>query len=239
MQAEPQAIALLDEIAQLDKAYAKLKKEFEALPQRQEILSVRTKLADVAAKREALDTMAKKAAAELTKLTDEDDRLQVKQGLVQKEIDMLSGDYRSVEARTKEQAGYAKRREALAPQIVTARQNAAKINEACAQAGALKQKLDAKEAQLIASFQKEGGALQSKLAAVQKEREGRIAALPDDVRTAYERAGELCGAIAITVLNGESCAVCRSQFDRSRMQSLKADAPLTTCPSCRRLMIVG
>ena len=55
---------------------------------------------------------------------------------------------------------------------------------------------------------------------------------------AYERSCHECGGIGVAELVDGSCSACRSAFDSTRISRIKQDAPVSRCPSCRRLLIV-
>ena len=93
--------------------------------------------------------------------------------------------------------------------------------------------LEKQEASAIASFQREGSALQSDIARMSADREGMSADLSADLREAYHRTAARTGGVA----EGR-CGVCRTVIDGGRLIDLKAEAPLGTCPHCKRLLVV-
>ena len=114
--------------------------------------------------------------------------------------------------------------------------------------------LEKQEASAIASFQREGSALQSDIARMSADREGMSADLSADLREAYHRTAARTGGVAVGLLTEGRCGVCRTflcqpphgfprgacraVIEGGRLIDLKAEAPLGTCPHCKRLLVV-
>ena len=127
MQATPEDISNLIKLQQADMALIKARKQFDELPQREQIRAARAKREEVLKKQAQADELKRKAAAALKKLEDEDASLVEKQHQVQHEIDEAKGDYRKVESRTKELNGIAKRRGTLEDELVAKAEELEKI----------------------------------------------------------------------------------------------------------------
>ena len=54
----------------------------------------------------------------------------------------------------------------------------------------------------------------------------------------YLRACESGHGVGVVHLNGDSCSVCRAQFEPGRLIQIKSEAPVTHCFACKRLMLV-
>ncbi len=98
--------------------------------------------------------------------------------------------------------------------------------------------LEKQEAAAIASFQREGGALQAEIARMSADREGMSADLSPELRDTYHRTAARTGGVAVGLLTEGRCGVCRTVIDGGRLIDLKAEAPLGTCPHCKRLLVV-
>lgn len=83
MQATPEDISNLIKLQQADMALIKARKQFDELPQREQIRAARAKREEVLKKQAQADELKRKAAAALKKLEDEDASLVEKQHQVQ------------------------------------------------------------------------------------------------------------------------------------------------------------
>ena len=238
MHVDTDDLATLLKMQHLDLEAMRDKKKLEELPQRAVILEARSKKKAIEQKRAQLDALHAKADAQLSRIDDEDRSLSEKQRQVQSEIDAVRGDYRGVEARTKELNGFAKRRNTLEGELTKLGEELAKIEGVQGQVSRALAELEKQEASAIASFQREGSALQSDIARMSADREGMSADLSADLREAYHRTAARTGGVAVGLLTEGRCGVCRTVIDGGRLIDLKAEAPLGTCPHCKRLLVV-
>ena len=236
MQATTDDLTNLLRMQQIDLDLMKAKKKLEELPQRATILAARQKKRTIEQKRDQLAEM--RAQAEASKLEAEDAELAEKQRRVQEAIDGSRGDYRNVEAHSKELGGFAKRRNTLEGELTKLGEELAKIEGVQGQVSRALAELEKQEASAIASFQREGSALQSDIARMSADREGMSADLSADLREAYHRTAARTGGVAVGLLTEGRCGVCRTVIDGGRLIDLKAEAPLGTCPHCKRLLVV-
>ena len=133
MHVDTDDLATLLKMQHLDLEAMRDKKKLEELPQRAVILEARSKKKAIEQKRAQLDALHAKADAQLSRIDDEDRSLSEKQRQVQSEIDAVRGDYRGVEARTKELNGFAKRRNTLEADLTAVGDELAKIEGVQAQ----------------------------------------------------------------------------------------------------------
>lgn len=238
MQATTDDLTNLLRMQQTDLELMKAKKKLEELPQRAAILSVRQKMRAIGQKRDQVAELHAQAEAKAAKLEAEDADLADKQRRVQETIDGSRGDYRNVEAHSKELGGFAKRRNTLEEELTKLGEELAKIEGVQDQVSRALAELEKQEAAAIASFQREGGALQTEIARMSAEREGMSAGLSPDLRDTYNRTAARTGGVAVGLLTEGRCGVCRTVIDGGRLIDLKAEAPLGTCPHCKRLLVV-
>ena len=59
-----------------------------------------------------------------------------------------------------------------------------------------------------------------------------------ELRDTYHRTAARTGGVAVGLLTEGRCGVCRTVIDGGRLIDLKAEAPLGTCPHCKRLLVV-
>ena len=238
MQATTDDLTNLLRMQQIDLDLMKAKKKLEELPQRATILAARQKKRTIEQKRDQVAEMRARAEGMAAKLEAEDAELAEKQRRVQEAIDGSLGNYRNVEAHTKELNGFAKRRYALEVELTGLGEELAKIEGVQSQVSQALAEVDKQEAAAIVSFQREGGALQAEIARMSADREGMSAELSPELRDTYNRTASRTGGVAVGLLTEGRCGVCRTVIDGGRLIDLKAEAPLGTCPHCKRLLVV-
>ncbi len=239
MQASRDDLAALLQLQQIDLEVMRQTKQLEELPQRATILSVRQKRETVEAKRSQVAALRKEAVRKLTRITDEDASLAKKEAGVQAAIEAAHGDFRNAEARTKELAGIAKRRASLADDHDAAAEELAKVEGLEGQIERMVADLAEQEQAAVESFQREGGALKNGISQLQAQRSATAGGLDPEVLALYEKAAARSGGVAVGRLDGNRCGACRASIDGGRLIDLKAQAPLGTCPSCKRLLIIA
>lgn len=231
-------IVALIQLQQLDLELRRQKKELDELPQRAIILEARQKKAAIAEKQSKVAGLKREVSRKVTRINDEDSSLAKKQQGTEAAIAAARGEYRNVEARTKELASITRRREDIAADLDKVLEELAKIEDLEAQIARALADVDAKEAAAVASFKEQGGAL--KMAIMQQEalRERMVAGLSKPVVAAYQKAAARSGGVAIGRLDGARCGVCRTGIEGGRLIELRSQAPLGTCPHCKRLLVI-
>ena len=226
------------ELQRYDLELMRTRKKRAELPQRLKIAEARQKKQVLAEKAAAISALKEKKDSEMEKVATEDSKLVDKQRKAQELIDSAGTDYRSIEAHSRELSGIAKRRETLSGKIETLTSELAQINELAARISQAQETLEKGEASYLAEYR----AADSELASVEREaldkREELAAQLPGDLVKLYETTATKTNGVAIGELEDNRCGVCHSTIEGGRLIELKAQAPLGTCPSCKRLLIV-
>ena len=150
----------------------------------------------------------------------------------------MQGDYRAVTAHTRDLDGVRKRREKVSLELSRVEEEVDKINPVMKQIMQALADLDAKERDLIASFQKVGGSLRAAIEEGEKARVSLAEQVDGELLKVYEKTRSACGGVALSEVHEGACSACRNTFDSSRMSKIRSQAPLATCPVCRRLLIV-
>lgn len=238
MKADPAALATLLHLQQVDIESMRAQKKLDELPQREVILGLRKKRAEVDPKRAQLEEMRRDADHEFTKINDEDERLVEKQQGIQEKIDHAQGDFRAVDSLTKELGGIAKRRNALEAEVATLTERIDQIAAVQKQVSDALQLIKTQEQDAIASFQKEGGELTNEVARLKNARENLAAQLDAELLDLYEKKSKKGGGIGIARLKEGSCSVCRNRIDEGKLLQIRAEAPLSECPSCKRMLVI-
>ena len=238
MDVSHEQIAALLHLQKVDLELMRQRKQLDELPQRGLILAAREKRSAIAERQSQVAGLRRDTVKKITRITDEDASLVKKQQGVQAAIEAAQGNYRNVEARTKELNGIAKRRAVLSEDLDKVTAELSKIDDLDAQIALALEDVIAKEEAAIASFQKEGGALKLGIMRLEEERQGLMCGLTAESVQAYEKAATRGGGVALGKLDGTRCGACRTVLDGGRLIDLQAQAPLGTCPNCKRLLII-
>ncbi|MDR2108563.1 MAG: hypothetical protein LBP28_03770 [Coriobacteriales bacterium] len=244
-----------------------LRKRLEELPQRQQILALRPKIADLKAKSERIGQMQAQAKRALSLLTDE-------QALAQRKIDEAQGQLNASTA-YKETAALSAEIESLAKRIAHLEddelEQMEKLDKTAAVAAQVEEalaRLQAQEQQLTQDFQRQGGALTAAVAHEQKLREELLASLPASLARRYEKALVAKGGIAAAHLEDGHCSACHVSFSEGQLLKFRSEAAgqgsgagsgadsgsgssgsgsgattgqgagISECPHCHRLLVV-
>lgn len=239
MEATREDIESLFEMQRIDLEIKRLTKELEELPQRAVIMAAREKKAALAAQQEKVTELKRATTKKIARIDDEDASLAKKEAGVQAAIDAAHGDFRNVEARTKELAGIVRRRSTIAENRAEVAAELDKIAGIETQVALALEELDSREQQAIDSFQKQGGDLKLAIAKLEAQRGQWEAKVDADLARSYDRIVARSGGVAIGVLDGNRCGVCRMPIDGGRLIDLRGQAPLGVCPSCKRLLVIA
>lgn len=238
MQATREQIESLLAAQQADFDIMHMTRELEELPQREVILSCRQKRDAMQGKIAKIAALKKETEKKRTRVKDEDASLEKKENGVQAAIEAAGNDYRNAEARTKELDGIFRRRQTLAEDTAQLDAELKQIMQLESQAAAALQDIDAAEDEATDSFKREGGRLKATIADAERTREQLLDALPAELSDAYRTTAAHMGTVVIGRFEDGRCGVCRAGIDPGRQIEVRAQAPLTFCPICKRLMIV-
>ena len=238
MQATPQQIRALEALQEIDRARMQAQHELETLPHRDQVLEGRAKRKEVQAKLDQVSQMLVEEKSSLQQLKDEDERLRSRQDETQAKIEQSQDDYRQVTSLTRDLEGMAKRRETLEFQMGKIEDRiaeVAKVHEKASQAIAA---LDKRESELVEDHKQRSAHLAALVQQAAAKRQDLASALPEDIIKVYSTALEKCNGVGLARLAAGKCGACRSPIDADRMLQVRQDAPLATCPSCKRILIV-
>lgn len=238
MHISEEEVGYLLQIQHIDLEILRTKKKLNELPQRKQILEIRKKKASVEEKHQQVLVMKKNLDEEFTKLSDEDERLALKQAEVQEKIDSVKGDYRSVESFTKELNGFAKRRVTLEKSMDELDGKSSQINTVLKQVEDALSQLEKQEQTLISIFQKEGGGLSNTVAALQSQRDSLAEQINKEALSEYQKIADRNSGIGITRLHGSQCSVCKNIISEGKVLQIKMEGLVSSCPNCKRLMVV-
>lgn len=234
MEATRDDIEGLFELQRIDLEIKRLSKELDELPQRGIIVAARDKKTAIEAKSEQVAELKRATTKKITRIDDEDASLAKKEAA----IDAAHGDFRNVEARTKELAGIVRRRATIAEDRAAVAAELDKISTMEAQISLALEEIGAKEQEAIDSFQKQGGDLKLAIAKLEAARGQVETKVSPQLLDVYNRTAARSG-VAIGVLDGNRCGACRTVIDGGRLIDLRNQAPLGMCPSCKRLLVIA
>ena len=224
-------------LQEIDLELMRTKKTAEALPQRQKVAAARA--------------AAKKVAGELTKIVGQRKDLEIeladlddsKRFFSEKVTEIQDGtynqDFRSAQDMEYNLATLAKKiekcdydTEHLLPRLET-------VERAEKNARALAEKLEREEAAQVASFKQAMDKITEQVKALAFERERIVADLPASIVTSYEAARKRFGGVAVETLGGNRPSACRVALQPSSFTDIRrSGAEVTTCPYCKRILVV-
>ena len=213
------------------------RKRLEDLPEREKILSVRSKLAELETQSATVAEMRQKCDASLKRLQDEDATQAEKAETLESKIKDCS-DYRIVTSLTRDLEGVAKRREKIGFETNGVLEKSEKISTVEKQLADAQAVLTDQEAKLVESFKANGMALQKEIAQGQMAQEKLRPLIPADLLARYDKAAKARGGIALAQLKGNHCGACRAELHEGQIAKVKAAAPFSECPSCHRILLV-
>ena len=229
--------ALLLALQDLDVGIMRAKKRLDELPEKREILAVRSKIKEITALHGKADLLVKKLSADLKAHQVEIATLTEKIAGEQTKV-MATTDHRAVQSITREMDGLRRRQDKmemeslqLMERIDRATAQTAKIDEALVQ-------FAEKDAVLCERFKKVGRALQTEIATMEKLRSETAAALAPAMVARYEKVRESRGGVGVGRLDGDACTACRMSLPAERVRELEEGDDVGLCPQCRRLIVV-
>lgn len=238
MEATQSHIDTLRILQELDRRRLQAQLALESLPQKQQAEQLREKLKGVVSKIAQVQKLYDDAKGELVRLQTEDEKLVNKIAETQTAIDQAEGDYRSITALSRDMEGMQKRRETVKFESDKVEARIAEVDKVLRGACEARDALIKQEEALAVSYRAEGGALKATAEEALKQREPLVAQLSAELIAEYDRVSKKCAGIALTTVEGGCCSVCRNTIDESRLLQMKAEAPLSHCPSCGRIAIM-
>ena len=238
MQVEYEDLDVLVEIQKIDLAVIQAKKARAELPQRIEVVKTRKKRDEVTPKLDQVKELQSAKEAEITLVEDEDRGLAEKQERQQEEIDKSGADYRKVDSLSKDMAGIVKRRISLEERLNDLNAELDKIKGVRAQLEGAIATLEKREEDLRDSFKEQDDALIDRVRQLLGQRAELVKRIPTELVSLYDATAAKTGGVALGKLEEDRCGVCRTTIDGGHLIDLRAQAPLGTCPTCKRLLIV-
>lgn len=231
-------------LAERDLEIARLQKQLEEMPEKAAILELRHKIREIEGLSDKARRFIEQASAAQRRLEDEGASIEAHFQIEQaKATSGETSNHKELQNLARELDSLKKQKDRKDTEILKQMETveAGQSKAATIEAGLVKAR--AREAQLIATFQGRGGAIQQRLEALARERAAMAALLRPSLLERYEQTRALKHGIGVGVLEGSTCSVCRIELPAERAQALREDAhrtsdPVGTCPNCHRILIV-
>ena len=238
MKVSQKDIDKLREIQDIDVKINSELAKFSEMPEHLELKNVIVVQSDMIQKRKKVDCVEKDAGIKQEKMTNEDINLQQREISVQKSIEEAAGDYRNLEARTKELDGIASRRSVLADMMIKLSEEQDKVSD-------LKKKLDAgiraienKREDLTSKIESAKESAEKSVSSLRESRSKLYGGLNQDLADIYSRASSNVGNVVLSSLQDDRCSVCRSTIDAGRLIEMKNEGGIALCPHCGRIIVL-
>ena len=238
MQATPEQIHALIALQDIDRTRLRAQLELKKLPQPAQIDKLHEQkdgITESATRSQRCSNAPKPSRCACMK---RDDTLVRKQAATQERIEELKDDYRSVTSLTRDLEGMAKRRESLAFELEKVEKRLAEITHAINEAEKALSAIADKEAQLLKAYHAQADDLVQTAQDAEAKRGDMAARVPAALLRTYEKTLARCGGVALATLEDDHCAVCRNAIEANRLLQIKAEAPISECPNCHRMLIV-
>ena len=231
-----QAASLLA-LQDLDVEILRAKKRLDELPEKHEILGVRSKMRDVGELHRRADALVHQLSADLKAHQDEIEMLSVKIDAEQVKV-IATTDHRVAQSITREMDGLRRRQDKMEMESLQLMERIDKANTQTDKIDEALVRLGDKDAALVVRFKSVGGELQRDIAGMESKRAALAASIDADTLKRYESIREARGGLGVGRLEGDACSACRMSLPMERISSLEAGPDVGTCPQCRRLIVV-
>ncbi len=227
----------LVKLQEIDLDMMRLRRKLKELPQIESRRKVIAKLDEVQEKSKKISAMRSECELEMHKLADEDHELLQKAERLEKEIQELS-DFRSVTHRTRDLEGISKRRNKIDFDLAKLSERVQKISSVEDQISETNKKLDAQRVKLDSEISAISNDAAAKMAELEAEYSTAASGISHETLSRYENLKKTKNGIAVGVLQGEHCSVCRVEFPEGKLVKLFNGPEITTCPQCHRILVV-
>ncbi len=238
MKANVDELAALLKLQNCDLQALQARKRLEQAPEREKLAALTQKREALEEKAAQVESMRERVESEVAAIEREDAQLVTKQARVQDLISLAGTDYRSIETHSKELNGIAKRRTTLEEKLVSTSDELDKIEALRAQIEQAQTLVSGEESRTRERFESMTSQVEAEIKAAEAEGSVQERKLSAPLLKAYRAAALRSGGVAVARLTEGRCGACRSVIEQGHLIALRAEAPLGTCPVCKRLLIV-
>jgi predicted nucleic acid-binding Zn-ribbon protein len=227
------------ELQDRDLRIMRLNKQLDEMPEKRAILVARAKIAEITTLLARTEAAGRAVDVRIKKLDDEQTALAQK--MEHEQSKLLSGAIKNPKELTAislELDSLKRRREKLENDELAEMATRDTASEQATKVSAVVKAGTAKEAELVATFKARGGGIVSEIESLTGERDGLVAGLSPATRERYESIRAAKHGIAVGLLEGDTCGVCRVSMPAERLERLTGGPDVGTCPMCQRLLVV-
>jgi uncharacterized protein len=236
----PEQLEGLRALGDTDSEIRRLQKRLDALPEQQQLdatvqerIDVEQARADRTLDQDQAQALATKEDREVEQLRErlaaEQQRMYGGEITNAKELGSLKAEIESVERRI------AEHEDAELEAMERAEEIDAEIADHDRQLAALSERID----ELTVLRDEAAQTIMAEIAELEVQAERQREPLPEDLLAAYDRARDRFGGGAVGRLDGERCTACGISLSYADVNALVEGPPLTSCPSCQRLMVIA
>jgi len=229
--------SVLLELAEADYVILRIKKQLDELPQRAQLLELRTKKAEVDAKGQQVAQIRHESEMTIKALQDEEATLIEETASAKKHVESTI-NYKEAAAYNKKIEGFAKRLEKIEFETLKQMERLDKVATVEAQVSEALAKLKTQDDSLLGAYQAQAVALKREIAEEQKLRDDLTKKLPDDLLVRYQKACESKGGRGAAHIEGIHCSGCHVELTEGQLEKLKKGGQISECPFCQRLLVV-
>ena len=227
-------------LSDTDSEIRRLQKRLDALPEQQQLddtVEERTRIEQARADRTLDQDQAQAEAARedreveqlRTRLEAEQQRMYGGDITNAKELSSMKAEIESVQRRI------AEHEDAELEAMQRAEEIDAEIADLDRQIASLGERIDA----LTVTRDEAARSIMAEIAELEVQAERQRDPLPPDLLARYDDARDRLGGGAVGQLDGDRCSACGISLSYADVNALVEGPPLTTCPSCQRLMVVS
>ncbi|TLM79483.1 MAG: hypothetical protein FDZ70_02880 [Actinobacteria bacterium] len=232
-------VTALIELQEADLEIVRAEKRLDTLPEKQAILDVKHKAAEVA----GLLEKAKQYCGEVDRAVTrgEDEIASLTEKMAAEQAKLTGGeitDHKMVANLSRELDALRRRKEKLEMETTALMEKAEKAAKQAATIEAAIGQLAAKEERLTEAFKKAGGEVLAEIARLKARRDALCKSVPAGTLASYERVRGSRHGIGVGVLKERTCGACGIEIPADRVHVLLDGPDVAECPMCRRLIVV-
>ncbi len=225
------------ELQQVDLGILRDRKALEDIPETAQIQEVRAKQKELARRTTKILGMLKDQRIEAE---DNDGRRATLTRHVE-EVNLdnaQTSDFRRVQSNNAELDRLAKRLEKVDFNQKKVQAEIARLEGVMEQARQIKERLDAREAELVEKFKETATGLREDLRALVARREALEERMPASWLERYRASCKAHGQVGVAELRAGTCTGCGVEMQQSQIEGLRQGPDVATCPVCGRIIVV-
>ena len=217
-----------------------LQAELEGLPYKKYAQQLLEKEEDINSKKHSIVSVNANLKAKIASTKNYTSDLMQKIDDYNCQLKTLQGDYKKAETLLSEIESLGKKVAELENENLELNEKLYKCEEAHLMYDEALNKIEAKKLEVLTSYKQKEAEIESKTNEITRQNEKLKASLSPDLLKFYTlNYKKFAGIVLSTLINNNTCSVCRTMFSDARLIEIHKTAPCSTCPHCHRLMMVG